>query len=46
MTPQRLLAVAIWAAAAVIWADALAPGSLLNHTTPQPAVLNRSTYGD
>lgn len=42
MTPRHLLAVAVWAAAAVIWADALAPGSLFNHTTtPQPAALSR-----
>lgn len=31
MTPRRLLALAIWGAAAVIWADALAPGSPLLH---------------
>ena len=42
MTSRHLLAVAIWAAAAVIWADALAPGSLFNHTTtPQRAALSR-----
>lgn len=27
MTPRRLLAAVIWAAALIIWADALAPGS-------------------
>lgn len=42
MNSRHFLAVAVWAAAAVIWADALTPGSLFNHTTtPQPAALSR-----
>lgn len=43
MNPRRLLALVIWGAAAVIWADALAPGSPLlhTHTSQQPAALRR-----